>query len=136
MSNNYSSTEFWDRRYKEKDIVFDWYVEYPELKHAIENLYPFPKDASILMVGCGNSNFSEQLFDHGFTNITNIDVSSVVIEQMSQRMAEKGKHMKWEVMDATNTSYKDEEFDVVLDKGTLDALICGSDLSLSDAMLK
>ena len=51
-------------------------------------------------------------------------------------MAEKGKYMKWEMMDATNTSYKDEEFDVVIDKGTLDALICGTDLSLSDAMLK
>lgn len=51
-------------------------------------------------------------------------------------MADKGKNMKWEVMDATNTSYNDEEFDVVLDKGTLDALICGTDLSLSDAMLK
>ena len=44
--------------------------------------------------------------------------------------------MKWLVMDATKTSFKDEEFDVVIDKGTVDALICGSDLSLSDTLLK
>lgn len=87
------------------------------------------------MIGCGNSNLSEQLYDQGYTNITNIDISPVVIDQMSQQMQAKNKSMKWLVMDATNTDFKDEEFDVVMDKGTLDALICGTDLSLTDALL-
>ena len=44
--------------------------------------------------------------------------------------------MKWLIMDATNTTFSDGEFDVVMDKGTLDALICGTDLSLSDKLLR
>ena len=54
-SVGYSSADFWDKRYQSTDIVFDWYVEYPELEYAFTNLYSFPKTASILMVGCGNS---------------------------------------------------------------------------------
>ena len=43
------------------------------------------KDDNILMVGCGNSRLSEDMFDEGYTTITNIDVSRVVIEQMIAR---------------------------------------------------
>lgn len=37
------------------------------------------------MVGCGTSRLSEDMFDDGFTTLTNIDVSRVVVEQMSAR---------------------------------------------------
>lgn len=43
------------------------------------------KDDNILMVGCGNSRLSEDMFDEGFTTITNIDVSRVVIDLMIAR---------------------------------------------------
>ena len=43
------------------------------------------KDDNILMVGCGNSRLSEDMFDDGFTTLTNIDVSRVVIDQMAAR---------------------------------------------------
>lgn len=43
------------------------------------------KDDNILMVGCGNSRLSEEMFDDGFTTLTNIDVSRVVVEQMIAR---------------------------------------------------
>jgi hypothetical protein len=33
----------------------------------------------------GNSRFTEELFRAGYTNITNIDISAVVISQMQQR---------------------------------------------------
>jgi len=38
-------------------------------------------------------------------------------------------------MDATNMRFVDSEFDVVIDKGTLDALICATDLVLSTKLL-
>lgn len=43
------------------------------------------KDDNILMVGCGNSRLSEDMFDDGFASLTNIDVSRVVIDQMAAR---------------------------------------------------
>lgn len=39
-------------------------------------------------------------------------------------------------MDATNMTYKDGEFDVILDKGTLDALVSGKNYDICEKMLK
>ena len=84
------------------------------------------------MVGCGNSQLSHQMWEAGYKDIVNIDISPKVIEQM----AEKFPMMVWEVMDATKMSYKDAEFDVVMDKGTLDALVSGKNYDICGMMLK
>jgi 2-polyprenyl-3-methyl-5-hydroxy-6-metoxy-1,4-benzoquinol methylase len=42
-----------------------------------EQLHPNNK---ILNVGAGNSTLSEQMYEDGFRNITNIDISTVVVE--------------------------------------------------------
>ena len=56
-----------------------------------------------------------------FRNITSIDVSDVVIRQMTEQ--NKGRpDLKFIKMDATKMNYDDNGFSVVLDKGTLDAL--------------
>ena len=36
----------------------------------------------MLIIGCGNSEISADLFDNGYTHITNIDFSPLVIEEM------------------------------------------------------
>ena len=36
----------------------------------------------MLVIGCGNSEISADLFDNGYTHITNIDFSPLVIEEM------------------------------------------------------
>lgn len=58
-----------------------------------------------------------------FSNITNIDVSPVVIKQMVSLNEKKRPEMKFFQMDATKTRFRDDQFTVVLDKGTLDALM-------------
>ena len=72
------------------------------------------------------------MWEAGYKDIVNIDISPKVIEQM----AEKFPMMVWEVMDATKMSYKDAEFDVVMDKGTLDALVSGKNYDICGMMLK
>jgi len=37
--------------------------------------------------------------------------------------------MGWKVMDATKLTFEDQSFDLVLDKGTIDAIICGDSIS-------
>jgi 2-polyprenyl-3-methyl-5-hydroxy-6-metoxy-1,4-benzoquinol methylase len=82
-----------------------------------------PLDSKILMIGCGNALLSEDMYNDGYHNITNIDISPIVIKQMSERNKEKGE-MKYEVMDVTEMSYRDKSFDVVIDKSTIDTLLC------------
>ena len=76
----------------------------------------------ILVVGCGNSNFSGDLYDAGYEIIKNIDFSSVVIKEMISKNLHRPK-MEWKVMDMTDLSLPNQSFDAVLDKGGLDALM-------------
>lgn len=69
------------------------------------------------------------MYEDGYTNITNIDISEVVIEKMKAIYCEKLPLMTWTVADATNMpEFADDQFDLVIDKGTFDALVCDSDL--------
>jgi 2-polyprenyl-3-methyl-5-hydroxy-6-metoxy-1,4-benzoquinol methylase len=38
--------------------------------------------SQILIIGCGNSNLSEKLYEDGHKNVFSIDISEVVISRM------------------------------------------------------
>jgi len=81
------------------------------------------KDARILMLGCGNSTLSQDMYDDGYKNIVNIDYSSVVIDQMRRRHKERRPEMEWLEMDVRDLQFADQSFDVAIDKGTMDAMM-------------
>ncbi|KAL4485866.1 hypothetical protein ABPG73_018271 [Tetrahymena malaccensis] len=132
---SYKQKEYWNERYKFKQTYYDWYCGYEELKPVFEQCYKIPKDAKILMIGCGNSKLSEDMFDDGYINIVSTDISDVVIEQMKEQTQQKNKNMTFEVQDCTNLTYQDQSFDFVFDKGTLDALSCDKEEQSVSKML-
>lgn len=75
------------------------------------------------MVGCGNSKLSMDMYDVGCRQITNIDISQLVINQMNDLNKAERPDMTYIQMDATQMSFDADRFSVVLDKGTLDALM-------------
>lgn len=95
----------------------------------------------ILNIGCGNAELTEDMYDDGYRRIINMDISSVVIDQMRERNLHRPE-MTWEIGDALDMSYEDEYFDVVVDKsrclnntGTLDAILCGENSFFNAAKL-
>lgn len=102
--------------------MFDWLEDWTSLKSLLTTL--MTPESKILVVGCGNAEFSEHMYDAGYPNIYNVDISSVVIEQMRERNKNRAQ-MVYEVMDCTNMTYPDGSFDIVIDKSTIDALLCG-----------
>ncbi|PFH34656.1 hypothetical protein BESB_066890 [Besnoitia besnoiti] len=83
----------------------------------------------ILHVGCGNSELPRELVEDGYSAIVNVDFSSVVIANMCRRCRHLGSALEWECLDvrkgALAKKFGAEAFDVVLDKGFLDAYISG-----------
>lgn len=131
---NYGDPQYWDKRYKNNEgSMFDWLEDYNALKPLIQDLVE-NSDAKILILGCGNANFSEDLYDDGYHNVYNIDISSVVIEQMTERNKER-THMKYEVMDVCDIKYPDGYFDIAIDKSTIDALLCGDNAYIKVAQM-
>lgn len=91
---NYGNAKYWNKRYaKNKGDTFDWLEDFNSLKEAINENVEIIRAARndsnynprILNLGCGNSVISEALYDSGFTNICNIDISPVCIETMRER---------------------------------------------------
>ena len=74
------------------------------------------------------------MYDDGFKNLYNIDISSVCIEQMRVRNR-KRKQMIYEVMDCCDLKYPDNYFDIAIDKSTIDAILCGDNAYLNTAMM-
>jgi EEF1A lysine methyltransferase 4 len=60
----------------------------------------------------------------GYRNQTSIDFSQVVIDAMKTKYS--SLHTRWSVMDVRNLHLPDRSVDVAIDKGTLDAMIHGS----------
>ncbi|XP_073449331.1 eEF1A lysine and N-terminal methyltransferase [Aquarana catesbeiana] len=121
-SKEFSSSEYWEQFFRRRgERAFEWYGGYLELCGVLHK-YIKPKD-KVLVVGCGNSELSERLYDAGCQNLSNIDVSEVVIRQMNERNAKKRPLMTYQLMDATQTTFPDSHFQAVLDKGTLDAIL-------------
>ena len=79
------------------------------------------------MVGCGNSKLSEEMDCAGFKFITNIDISDNVITKMREHYRRITPTQEFQVIDATRMAYRDNSFDICIDKGTYDALACGSE---------
>lgn len=78
----------------------------------------------VLVVGCGNSELSEQMYDVGMCeDIVNIDISDAVIRQMQEHSGSTRPKMSYLLMDMLQMDFPDAHFQVVLDKGTLDALL-------------
>ena len=121
----FSLDEYWDERYlKEKNRNFEWLDSYSSLKSLMNTLLT-TKNGKILMLGCGNSKLSEEMYLDGYKNISNIDRCGIVISQMFNRNINKVE-MTWEVMDCQNLEYESNSFDYVIDKCTLDTLLCST----------
>lgn len=89
----------------------------------------------MLVVGCGNSELSEQLYDVGYKHLTNIDISETVVTHMNQRNAERRPGLTFQQVDATQTPYEDASYQAALDKGTLDAMASEEEGALARNML-
>jgi len=120
----YATKQYWDQRYEQETGEFyDWFKGWVDLKPVLEDqLNPSHR---VLMLGCGNSKLSEDMYHDGFKNIVNNDFSETVISSMQAKYKETAPEMEWKVMDVMDMQdFPDASFDVAIDKGTMDAIMC------------
>ena len=93
-NEEYGKKEYWDDRFT-NEREFEWLVSY---RDVASQLKPFLRtDNRILVVGCGNSSFSADLYDDGYQRICSLDYSQVVIDAMRKRNEGKRPEMEWVV---------------------------------------
>ncbi len=78
MDDNY-----WSSRYEQQDAGWDTGSITAPLKDYFDQLAD--KNISILIPGCGNSHEAEYLLQNGFSNITLIDISTLLCKQLQEK---------------------------------------------------
>lgn len=115
----YKEKNYWDSRYTDEEC-YEWFKDYTSFRDLIRK-YVKPRD-KILMLGCGNSSLSADMYNDGFQNIINVDYSEVCIHNMQEKHKNLSG-MLWKIMDIRDLKFNGHEFDIILEKGTLDALL-------------
>jgi ubiquinone/menaquinone biosynthesis C-methylase UbiE len=80
----------------------------------------------VLVIGTRNSNLAPQTVSAGVKGVIAIDFARPVIVK-SRRRNRPTKGIIWKVMDLRKMSFADENFDLVVDKATLDCIFFAGD---------
>lgn len=80
---------YWDTRYEQNQLGWDLGEVSPPLKAYFDQLEN--KSLKILIPGGGNSYEAEHLMQQGFTDVTVVDLSTVVIERLRRQHADYQK---------------------------------------------
>ncbi|KAI1791823.1 S-adenosyl-L-methionine-dependent methyltransferase [Ganoderma leucocontextum] len=123
-NEEYGTKEYWDQRYTQEseETSFDWFKSYGDIADIIRELIP-DKSSRVLMLGCGNSTLSQDMYDDGYKNIVNADYSGILIDKMKRKHAGLAPEMEWHEMDIRDLKFDADSFDVAIDKGTMDAMM-------------
>ncbi|KAG9440889.1 hypothetical protein H6P81_021054 [Aristolochia fimbriata] len=123
-ASEYLNPHYWDKRFSAEEH-YEWFKDYSHFRNLImDHLNPHD---SVLELGCGNSQLSEELYRDGVVDITCIDLSAVAVEKMRARLLENGcKDIKVLQADMLELPFGNDSFDVVIEKGTMDVLFVDS----------
>lgn len=86
---------------------YDWLCSFEDVGPAVLALLPGP-EARVLVVGCGNSPFSSELFARGYRRLTNVDNCASVVAAQRDRYP----MLEWVVGDCRALPFGDGAFDV------------------------
>ncbi|ETV77274.1 hypothetical protein, variant 1 [Aphanomyces astaci] len=128
---DYGSVEYWDNRYIEagNQASFEWFFPYKDVQGSLESyLRPDKSLERVLVLGCGTSALGADLRKSGFHHITCVDFSGAAIRSMMARLGTTTQNLppiQYLQMDVRDMSaLADNSFDVVIDKGVLDSVVC------------
>lgn len=106
-TTRFGSKTYWETFYQEREGAFEWYLDAEEAATLIRNRLPRQAE-SILEVGCGTSCLGRKLMDEYdviLTDNVDMNMNDVITADVTNLPKDWAKR-----------------FDVVLDKGTFDAV--------------
>ncbi len=86
------------------------------------------KDAAIIDIGGGASTLVDDLLDHGFADVSVLDISSTAIATSKKRLGRRSSDVEWLVADITEVDLPAVHFDVWHDRAVFHFLTDPDDL--------
>lgn len=131
----YQDARYWEERYSSggklgsPDQIDDrgrgWLCEYAgPLRETFLAITAEDRSKRILNLGCGLDRLSEDIYADGYKNLISTDVAKSAIEEMSAKTKVFMPEAEWAVDNAMEmTAVPTASVDVIVDKGTLDAIL-------------
>ncbi|KAJ1609085.1 methylase [Cryptosporidium canis] len=131
---DYGTAEYWEDRYRKDSNPYDWYQRWESMKGVIKDYLKL--DDKILIIGNGTSRLPEEIYDEGYMGVEAMDISTVAVEIMHERLA--SRNIPCQVSDVLDMyQYSDNGYDVIVDKGTFDSILCGENSHINiDTMMR
>eukprot|EP01038_Epipyxis_sp_PR26KG_P005182 gene5182-7210_t len=149
VDGDYSSRSYWESRYGAEDDHI-WYFDFDILKPLIFKSLDlgdssrkldstdFLLSSTVLEIGCGkfplleglNKCVNEQATNSSIiceAKLYGIDFSSTIVEELKSHLTSNFV-LNYETMDARSLTYPTSYFDLVIDKGTIDAMLCNKNI--------
>jgi len=98
---------YWDQQYLKGEIPWDMGQVSPPLKSYFDHLQD--NTLNILIPGCGNSYEASYLLDKGFTALSLIDISEVLMEQLKIQFGDRLRLILGDFFDLTG------EYDLIVE---------------------
>lgn len=124
--------DYWNKRYKKEvqnfkdygDVGDVWFGEdiVDRITHWLKKKQLIKTNDAIMDLGCGNGMLLVELAEMGFANLIGVDYSPDAIVLSKSVAKEHGLKIKFEVKDILNNELGCGLYDLVLDKGTYDAI--------------
>jgi SAM-dependent methyltransferase len=98
-----TSKNHWEMVYETKSpSEVSWTQQFPKTSLDFIESFDFPRSASIIDVGGGDSNLVDHLLDLGYENVSVLDISAKAIERAKARLGILAEKVTWIVSDVTN----------------------------------
>lgn len=119
----------WENVYetKSQDQV-SWTQKKPQTSLDFIHSFGLKKDAKIIDIGGGDSNFVDFLLEEGFENITVLDISAKALEKAKKRLGEKAEKVQWITTDITEFA-PTETYDIWHDRAAFHFLTTPEQIS-------
>ncbi len=111
------TAEHWESVYRSKSFdAVSWYAPHlAESLRLIEQLCP-GKHAAIVDIGGGQSTLVDDLLNHGYLDLSVLDISGTAIEFTKRRLGTKAESVGWHVGDVTTYDFEAKRFDLWHDR--------------------
>ncbi|KAK3186540.1 hypothetical protein K4F52_004580 [Lecanicillium sp. MT-2017a] len=131
MPADYDQRSYWHGRFA-SEKAFEWLLTSEEFMSIITPyLDEYGPSAEILNIGSGTSDLQNHLRVRGFEKVTNVDYEPLATTRGREleEQAFGDVRMRYAVADATRLpeDLPDSNYDLVIDKSTVDAVSCGGE---------
>ena len=124
-TGKYALPKFWDSKYQEYPGCYEWYCCYSDIREQL--LQYVSKEHKILYIGAGTSYLAIEMNKEGFNNISCMDVSEEACKQMMEKISTKNYKVDYYLDNVFAMKAESGSFDIIIDKGLLDSLVCKED---------